>query len=517
MTRGPRIRLRSLGFRYVGALVLSQIVFGSLLGMVAGLYSVQAVMREREDGMRHLSQTIAASLLPLVADQDPVRIHAQLDSIINTSGSEEILCIRIEDGSGREIAESSPECTCDEVTAEARDAPGGLVGAFRGLLEPFTSPRVVRQAVSVEGLRVAYADVQFRPIGVTDTLLRPLGISGLVVLGAVVVSGLWGTFILMRSVVEPVGELRDAAMRIAAGDRGVVLSTGHEDEIGELADALDTMTRQLEDREGRLRVSFETLEEAYREQESMREQVQRMDRAKSEFVATASHELRSPLAVLQLYAEMLQEGQYGALSSGTQEAVESMLRATTRLSSIVATLMDVALLERGSLPLEFEADVRLDELVELSVSDAAALGARRKVSVRVAPETEETRLRADPLRLRQVLDNLLSNAVKYSEEGGEVIVSMSSTGDRVLVRVADRGRGVPSDRAADVFEPFVRLEAEDDSAPGGVGLGLAVSAKIARAHGGAITVEANQERGAVFVLSLPLAGPSSAAESVKVV
>jgi signal transduction histidine kinase len=475
-----------------------------VLGITVSAYSVRAAAQDRRDSLSYMTGVVAAAIMPVVADQDPARIEAQLESIVGLPEGYEIECIRLLDTGGRVLAESEPRCTCDEV----EPAPG--------LLSTFTEPQVVEQPIVVDGLTIAVASVQFKPIGLGAALWRPLRVTAAIVFVAVVISSLWGTWVTMRTVVEPVEGLRDGAEDIAEGRRDLDLWSDRRDEIGQLARSLDDMMEQLEDKEGQLLDSYHSLEEALAAQERLGQQLQRTIKVRSDFVAVASHELRSPLAVIQLYAELMASGELGELDERIQDAVRAIASAAARLGSIMTNLMDVALLERGLMPLEF-SDVRLDVVLRSATEDARALARAREVTVAIDEDVPEVVVRADRLRVRQVLDNLLSNAVKYASDAALVEVSLCVDGDDAVVRVRDHGRGIPQDRRHVLFEPFGRVESGDDAENGGIGLGLAISARIAEAHGGSLDLDPEVTGpGSAFRLRLPL-HPTAEAAHVRIV
>jgi len=481
----------SLSVRYVGLIVLFVVVSGVLLGAVVTLASVRNAAEERFASIEYASSVAAGALMPVVADQDRARIQAQLESIMSTNKGVQMECIEIIDAQGHIIAETEDGCTCD------------LVKPSSGLLEVFTKPQVARVPIEVEGIDVAEVSIQFRPVGLSDAVIGPTVMMTTVLLLAMLVAAVWGGWLVMRTIVEPIGSLRDAAGRISRGERDVSLDQGRADEIGELARALDAMTGQLQEQEAQIRESYESLEVAYRQQENLTARLEQTMGMKSDFVAVASHEIRSPLAVIQLYAEMLEDNEFGETDPRLVEAVGAIVSAVTRLSSIVASLLDVAMLERGLMSLEY-SEVALHDVVDQAVEDAKVLGASVGVAVRVEGELHEVMLRGDAVRLRQVLDNLLSNAIKYSEAGSEVLVSMTVSADDVDVRVSDSGRGVPKDRIDVLFELFGRGDTADNADVAGLGLGLPIADRIARAHGGAILFAPNPTgKGTVFIVTLP--------------
>jgi len=494
----------SLSVRYVGLIVLFVVVSGILLGVVAGLTSVRNAAEERLSSIEYASSVAAGALMPMVADQDRTRMQAQLESIMSANQGVEMQCIEIIDAQGNIIAESDSGCTCD------------LVEPSSGLLDVFTKPQVARVPVQVEGIDMATVSIQFRPVGLADAVIGPTIVMSSVLALAMVVAAVWGGWLVMRTIVEPIGSLRDGAERISRGERDVSLDQGRLDEIGELARSLDTMTHQLQTQESELRQSYHSLEDAYRKQEQLAVRLEQTMGMKSDFVAVASHEIRSPLAVIRLYAEMLEDNEFGETDPKLVEAVGAIVSAVTRLSSIVASLLDVAMLERGLMSLEY-SDVPLHDVVDQAVEDAKVLGAAAGVDVCIVGELPEVTLRGDGVRLRQVVDNLLSNAIKYSESGAQVEVAMTLGPDDVDIRVADTGRGVPEDRVDVLFELFGRGDTADNADVAGLGLGLPIADRIARAHAGAILFAPNPiGKGTVFIVTLPLVTKDKP-DSIKVV
>lgn len=489
-TGAPRVPI-SLSVRYIGLILIIVIVSGVILGAAVSLSALRNAAEERIRSIEYAGQVVAASLLPVVADQDPERIRAQLAGIVETSELHDIECIEILDNTGEIIAETERGCTCE--LAEPSD----------GLLDVFTKPQVVRIPIEVEGLRVALVSVQFRPTGLEQALVEPLTTTALVLGMAMIVSALWGGWMVLRTVVEPIERVRDAASSIAGGSRSISLDTQRGDEIGELARALDDMTRQLEAQEGALLGSYSSLESAFKEKADLALRLERTMSMKSDFVAVASHEIRSPLTVIQLYAEMLTDNEFGDVDPRYVEAIESIANAVRRLSAIVASLLDVALLERGVMPLEY-AELDFADLVAQAVEDGSLIGKAARVAVAFDGPEFDVMLTGDPVRLRQVVDNLLSNAIKYSTADTTVSVGLSQDSDYIILRVADEGLGIPDDRVDVLFELFGRAETADNAEVVGLGLGLAISKRIVQAHGGDIAFEKNPAgKGTVFVLRMP--------------
>jgi signal transduction histidine kinase len=218
-----------------------------------------------------------------------------------------------------------------------------------------------------------------------------------------------------------------------------------------------------------------------------------------------SHELRTPLNAVLGFAQLLE---MDPLTNEQRESLGYILKAGTHLLDLINEVLDIARIEAGRLTVTLEA-VPLADVTREVLTLVAPLAAERAVRVRHAvPDRDGPVVLADRQRLKQVLLNLLSNAVKYNTVGGEVVVSHDAAPDRVRVRVADTGPGIPEEKRARLFLPFERLGVS----PGGVegtGLGLALSKRLTEAMGGAIGVDTAVGQGSTFWFELPAADAAS--------
>ncbi len=273
-----------------------------------------------------------------------------------------------------------------------------------------------------------------------------------------------------------------------------------------------------------------TVRESYRELErknaSLRdanERLQELDRLKSNFLATVSHELRTPLTSIIGYGEMLEEGLAGELEPEQREFVRTIREKGQQLLGLIQGLLDLAKLESGVLSVH-RSDVDIAALFDDVVRTLEPAARRKEVSVEKAALPELPVLSADPDRLRQVLLNLAENALKFTPPGGVVTLEAGVStatvppasdragfvllgGRRVTLelRVRDTGIGIPDAEKARVFDAFYQVDSGSTREQGGAGLGLSIVERLVRAHGGTVRVEDNQPRGALFVVSLPLA------------
>ena len=258
-------------------------------------------------------------------------------------------------------------------------------------------------------------------------------------------------------------------------------------------------------------ISVRRLVEAAREEVLRREQEARMaadraNRSKDEFLATLSHELRTPAAAIDGWIRLLGTGRLDPAQ--TAEALAAVERNARAQTAMLNDLLDVARIVRGALRLNIQ---RFDIVDVLRDALAAIDPARDAKHITVTMTAEDTLIvDADLDRLRQVFWNLLSNAVKFSSAGGWIQVHARRKVDTILVEVADGGSGIEPAFLAHVFEPFRQADQSATRGHGGLGLGLAIVHYIVEAHGGTVRVASDGVgAGARFEISLP-ASPDDA-------
>ncbi len=238
----------------------------------------------------------------------------------------------------------------------------------------------------------------------------------------------------------------------------------------------------------------------------------RLEQAKSDFVATASHELRSPLTSIKGFIELLQTTENQNLTARQLDFIHIALQSTDRLVDLVNDLLDVARIESG----QFEIQPRSCDL-RATVEEVAALMAPRVADKqqRLLVEIAEPRAAAlaDPARVRQIITNLVTNAHLYTPEHGTITLRLEGDARSTRLVVADSGRGMSPDDTRRVFDRFYRGASDERRSPG-TGLGLPIVKSLVDLHGGSIEVRSAVGQGTTFTISLPSApsgGPSAAA------
>jgi signal transduction histidine kinase len=227
----------------------------------------------------------------------------------------------------------------------------------------------------------------------------------------------------------------------------------------------------------------------------------RVEAVRRDFVANASHELKTPAASIQAAAETLR-----SVAEDDPEAVPrfavQLEREALRLSRIVADLLDLSRLESGS---ELNERVRLDALVR---EDAERYEDQaREASVRLTVDAEGATVRGAARDLSLLVRNLIDNAIRYTRPGGTVDVRVSERSGEVELTVRDSGVGIPVRDLPRVFERFYRVDRARSRETGGTGLGLAIVKHVAENHGGSVAVRSELGRGSTFEIRLPVAPP----------
>jgi signal transduction histidine kinase len=260
---------------------------------------------------------------------------------------------------------------------------------------------------------------------------------------------------------------------------------------------------ELEGKNRELRLAFIELEQKNR-------QLEEASRAKTQILATATHELKTPLTSIIGYVDrlLIRQESVGQLNEKQRRYLETVQKNAHRLKALVEDLLDVSRIEAGSLQLSFlDLDVRAE--VEDVIQSMSHHFSEKEISVAVQIPADLGRVRADRLRFNQVMSNLLSNACKYSPAGSTVTVA--ATQDRggppetIQISVSDSGIGISPDDLSKLFTKFFRADNTSTREVSGYGLGLYITRHLVEAHGGVIWAESRRGRGCTFHFTLPRA------------
>jgi two-component system OmpR family sensor kinase len=290
---------------------------------------------------------------------------------------------------------------------------------------------------------------------------------------------------LVRLGLRPLEDVERTADSIAAGNLDQrVPGADRATEVGRLARALNVM--------------LERIQAAFSARLASEARLKGNEHHLRQFVADASHELRTPIAAVSAYAELFERG--GTEHTADQPRIAAGIRTeTARMDRLVSDLLTLARLDEG-VPMEM-APVELVSLASDAVRTASAVGPDWPVRFWAAHPVEVS---GDKDRLRQVLDNLLANVRAHTPPGTAATVRVDQVGDHAEIEVRDTGPGMPDEEARRVFERFYRADQARSRTSGGSGLGLSIVAAIVAAHGGTVSATSAPGSGLVVTVRLPM-------------
>lgn len=257
-------------------------------------------------------------------------------------------------------------------------------------------------------------------------------------------------------------------------------------------EALEKLTESLEIQ----------IKERTKELERANEELKNLDEMKSEFVSLASHQLRTPLTSIKGLISMMLEDSWGPLNSDQRKYLVQVYQSEERLLALIENLLDITRIEAGKEEFNLQP-VDIFEITKEMVQELIPQTEQKGIYLNITQKKSLPLVKADSLKIRQVIQNLIENAIKYTQKGG-VTVAFKKEGDFVIFSVADTGMGVPVAQQPYLFQKFQRGEGKVRYI-GGAGLGLYWAAKIITAHGGKIWVSSEgEDKGSTFFFSLPV-------------
>jgi two-component system phosphate regulon sensor histidine kinase PhoR len=228
--------------------------------------------------------------------------------------------------------------------------------------------------------------------------------------------------------------------------------------------------------------------------------LERLERVRQEFLSNVSHELRTPLTSILAFVETLEDGALSDRSSN-KKFLAIIRKNAERMHRLIDDILELSAIEAGRVTVK-PKKVNLEPLSREVAASLAARARERKVKLK-NEITEDNWVRADGIRLEQMLTNLVENAIKFNRAGGSVTISATRNGKRDLISVTDTGAGISSQHLPRIFERFYQADRARSNQFGGTGLGLAIVKHLARLHGGEIAVKSAHGKGSTFTIELP--------------
>ena len=299
-------------------------------------------------------------------------------------------------------------------------------------------------------------------------------------------------------ILSPLRRLRAAAEAVRRGEpEKADFAISSHDEIQDLSATMAGMVGSLQARERALTETNARLLEA--------------SRHKSEFLSRMSHELRTPLNAIIGFSDLLSERIAGDLTAKQEEFLRDIRNSGMHLLTLINDILDISKIEAGRMELHF-TDTDLTEVLADALTTLQPLSAQKRLDVSSTLDPGVATVRADRVRLRQILYNLLSNAAKFTPQGGRIRVEAHRINNELELAVVDTGPGIPAEEQGKLFQEFSQLQGGQQFGHTGTGLGLALVKRLVELHGGRVWVESEVGKGSRFLIRLPFgAGKEPAA------
>lgn len=288
------------------------------------------------------------------------------------------------------------------------------------------------------------------------------------------------SLLFSRTLSRPLLNMNQAARAMARGDYSRRMDVQSKDEIGLLAESLNSLATELQEKIAAL---------------------ERLDQTRREFVANVSHELRTPLSIMQGYTEALIDGMASS-EADRQKYLGNIHEEILRLRRLVTEILDLRKIEAGQLEMDMKA-VSLSDIARRVISKLQALAEEKNISISQHFPPGLPTAQADPDRLEQVFINLLDNAMRVTPAGGKVEVTIKDLKEKFQISISDNGPGIPLEEQPLIWERFYKVDKSRARRGDGTGLGLAIVKEIVEAHGGSIEVTSKPGEGSIFVFTIP--------------
>ncbi|MEP7074627.1 MAG: ATP-binding protein [Acidobacteriota bacterium] len=229
-------------------------------------------------------------------------------------------------------------------------------------------------------------------------------------------------------------------------------------------------------------------------------QVERLEQVRQEFLSNISHELRTPLTSIIAFVETLEDGAIND-EENNRRFLAVIRRNAERMHSLIDDILELSMIESGSVSVQFR-DVKVSPLADEIFASLSSKAIEREITL-INDVSGFATVKADSVRLEQMLTNLVDNAIKFNRRGGSVSVSFEQQDAVDMISVTDTGEGMTSEQMERIFERFYRADRARSREVGGTGLGLAIVKHLAKLHGGEVTVTSELTRGTRFQIEFP--------------
>ncbi len=487
-------------------LALVAIATAQAIGLAVSVWQeIERYASSKRDFIVATAETFAASAASAAAARDAEQAHHAIRAMGRVP---DVLFAEVLDADGRSLADlGATEQLAGDLKVEDVTAPLPVTDLISSRSVETTVP-IILGGQRVGSLRLI--------VDTRDLLWRILEAARWAVLGAclALLAGMMLAIRMQASITAPLLSLTAAMGQVRRNhDYGLMLPKQKDDEVGVLVDGFNRMLANIRDRDERLRLHRESLErdvaDRTRDYAEAAAEAAAANRAKSDFLATMSHEIRTPMNGILVMAELLAKAE---LPRHARRQAEVIARSGESLLAIINDILDLSKIEAGKLEVEtLDLDIgqTIEGVMRLFADRADGKGLDLAARIALPPAAM---VRADPVRLGQVLANLVNNALKFTAEGSVIVSVEPAPGEPGLIRfsVQDTGIGIPAEKLGSIFEQFSQADQSTTRQFGGTGLGLSIARRLVAAMGGRIWVTSTPGEGSCFAFVLPAAAADAA-------
>lgn len=452
------------------------------------LYDAKSYQRIWVADLTTQADIIARTTAPALQFND---VSAAAENLDLLKGREKILAGAVYTVSGARFATYLPPQAGNAVVPDQPQAPGyqiegNQIVVFHPIVEG-------GETIGTIFLRARYE--------LAERVNNYLMLLAMVILGSMAIAALIASR-LQRSITDPIIGITRVAHDVMHS-RNFALRTPKttNDEIGILADTLNGMLSEVEQRTNALEEANRTLAQETVTRRHAEAELLQMDKRKDEFLAMLAHELRNPLAPISAASQMLTLTQLNP--ERTKQVSEVIGRQVAHMTSLIDDLLDVSRVTRGMITLDRQPE-SINTILHEAVEQVRPLIDARRHELELELDAGAACVLGDRKRLVQVVTNVLNNAAKYTPERGRIRMSVSADSHNISIKVRDNGMGIEADLLPHVFELFTQARRSSDRALGGLGLGLALVKHLIELHGGSIAaLSQGAGQGSEFTIILP--------------
>lgn len=451
---------RRLVWSYLLLITFTVVLFEAIILSALMMYYKEGIKQTLRDQGAMFSSFYEQEFLEGKLNNEAAELLTQYNFHVNAQ-------VQLIDMEGNVLAESH-KTNLKNILKE-NDVQDGLAGSLGYWTGKVDGEKIMSVTTPLESAGEVIGAIRFTsslaPVNAvfTENALILLAIGGIVIILAALIS-----FFLAGTIIKPIGQMITAAEQMASGKFSIRVPKGKDDELGRLADTMNYMASQVQEHE----------------------------KLKNEFIASVSHDLRTPLTSVKGWAITLHSM---AKDDLFREGLEVIKNESERLSRLLGDLLDFSSLSSGRISFTFD-EVNLTDLAQETVHQLQPRAQRQGVRLTVQSKEPDVEVKADKNRLIQVLINLLDNALKFTPPEGNITVSIGKLESEAIIQVSDTGIGIPSEHLDTIKDKFAKGKTKGS----GTGLGLAICEEIIKGHKGVLQLSSPEGQGTTVKITLPV-------------